>query len=263
MITAIRSFGLLAALMLSTLSAHAESNTLMQHLQHMRLASVGVMTDFFMYTGLEGDRKYARRMDSDMESFEVAIEKAREQSEGSAHAAEVEKIRQRWLSFARSLQANRDAVKDLGYADEQSVERLNRLNEDLVNQIGAVYQKIAGNTPADPMIEKTREMALLLQEMTTHYAASSSVTMDEEFLSQYRNSMQELTSAFEFRLNDLKSAANQRSTYVLMDNINNKWRFLRNSITRQHEMDVPFLVISYNDRIIRHLEELEGRIHSS
>ena len=103
---------------------------------------------------------------------------------------------------------------------------------------------------------------MLLQEMTTQYAASAAMDDSEVYLGEYKRTMQKMTSDFEFRLADLKAVAYQRSTHILMDNINSKWRFLRNSITRQHEMDVPFLVISYNDRIIRHLEELEGKIGS-
>lgn len=263
MIKTIRAMGLLAALLICSLPAKADTSILMQHLQHMRLASVGVMTDFFMYTGLEGDRKYYRRMSADMESFELALDKAVEHASGTPYAKDILSIRDDWRSFEQSLSVSRNAVKNQGYADSGMLEQLNRTNNQLAEQIGNVYVRVAGNVDTNPLVQKTREMAVLLQEMTTQYAASASADQNEDFLSKYRNDMQALTQDFEFKLSDLKRTAYQRSTFVLMDNINNKWRFLRNSITRQHEMDVPFLVISYNDRIIRHLEELETRISNS
>ncbi|MDO6805322.1 hypothetical protein Q4595_22910, partial [Wenyingzhuangia sp. 1_MG-2023] len=112
--------------------------------------------------------------------------------------------------------------------------------------ISTAYQQLAGESDTNPAIEKVRDMAMLLQEMTTQYAASAAMENSEVYLSEYKNTMQKMTSDFEFRLADLKVMTSQLSTDILMDNINSKWRFLRNSITRQHEMDVPFLVISYN-----------------
>ena len=52
----------------------------------------------------------------------------------------------------------------------------------------------------------------------------------------------------------LKSA----QTDVLMNSIHSKWRFMEQRIRNYNESTVPFLVVSYNDRIIEHLEELEA-----
>ncbi|WP_221799580.1 hypothetical protein [Oceanobacter mangrovi] len=259
----LRHAGVVLTLLICSFSANAATDQLMTHLQHMRLASVGIMTDFFMYTGLEGDRKYARRMQSDVESFETAMQKAIENASRNEHKNELNGIQNDWLAFTNSLNSNRNLIQNQGFPSVEMVNDLTRLNSSLTERIGSFYKLLAGNSDTNPLVQRTREMALMLQEMTTQYAASASMDHDANFLDEYQTSMQKLTSDFEFKLEDLRAQANAKSNYVLMDNINNKWRFLRNSITRQHEMDVPFLVISYNDRIIRHLEELEGKIGNS
>jgi|TARA_R110001592_G_scaffold89789_1_gene263853 hypothetical protein len=258
----LQSLGLALALLLTSVSSHAAANELMIQLQHMRLASIGVMTDFFMYTGLDGDSKYGRRMNADMESFNASLAQARENVASQELISHLNDIEQEWLSFTQSLNSNRNLVENQGFPSVQMVDELGRLNNALVTRISAAYHQVAGVSDTNPAIEKVRDMAMLLQEMTTQYAASAAMDDSEVYLGEYKRTMQKMTSDFEFRLADLKAVAYQRSTHILMDNINSKWRFLRNSITRQHEMDVPFLVISYNDRIIRHLEELEGKIGS-
>lgn len=258
-----QSLGFALALTLTSISSHADDNALMVQLQHMRLASIGVMTDFFMYTGLDGDSKYSRRMNTDMDSFNTSLAQAREGADGQQELIRhLNDIEDKWHHFTRSLNSNRNLVENQGFPSVQMVDELGRLNNTLVTRISTAYQQLAGESDTNPAIEKVRDMAMLLQEMTTQYAASAAMENSEVYLSEYKNTMQKMTSDFEFRLADLKVMTSQRSTDILMDNINSKWRFLRNSITRQHEMDVPFLVISYNDRIIRHLEELEGKIGS-
>ena len=49
-----------------------------------------------------------------------------------------------------------------------------------------------------------------------------------------------------------------QKTEVLMGSVKSKWRFMEERIKNYNENTVPFLVVSYNDRIIEHLEELES-----
>ena len=246
-------------LLVSSASASADADQLLIQLQHMRLASISAMTDFFMFAGLDADSKYERRMEADIESFRTAMTSARDMVAADKLASHLDAIETDWQAFQLSLNSNRNLVHSQGNTNAQVVEDMARLNNTLVTRINESYQNIAGAT-VNPAVEKARTMAMLLQEMTTKYAASAAMGKADVNMGEYKRSLQTMTMDFEFKLADLKSVAYRPQTYVLMDNINSKWRFLRNSITRQHEMDVPFLVISYNDRLIRHLEELEGKI---
>lgn len=232
----------------------------MINLQHMRLASISAMTDFFMFAGLDADRKYERRIEADIESFRQAMTAAREMVAADDLVQQLNGIDSDWQAFQMSLNSNRNLVNNQGSPNPQVVDEMARLNNTLVNRIGSAYQELAGNNEVNPAVEKARTMALLLQEMTTKYAASAALDKADVNMGEYKRSLQTMTLDFETKLADLKNVASRPQTTVLMNNINSKWRFLRNSITRQHEMDVPFLVISYNDRLIRHLEELEGKI---
>ncbi|MCY0966486.1 hypothetical protein [Parathalassolituus penaei] len=247
-------------LLVTSASASADAEQLLIQLQHMRLASISAMTDFFMFAGLDADSKYERRMDADVESFSQAMTSAREMVAADKLVTHLDAIDTDWQAFQLSLNSNRNLVHNQGATSAQVVEDLARLNNALVTRISESYQNIAGSNTINPAVEKARSMALLLQEMTTKYAASAALNKADVNMGEYKRSLQTMTMDFEFKLADLKSVAYRPQTYILMDNINSKWRFLRNSITRQHEMDVPFLVISYNDRLIRHLEELEGKI---
>lgn len=256
----LQSLCLTLTLIMTSASASASAEQLMIQLQHMRLASISAMTDFFMFAGLDADSKYERRMDADMEAFQQAMKTAKELVVADHSGSQLDSVNSDWQAFQLSLNSNRNLVHNLGATNAQVVTEMARLNNNLVTRISESYEKIAGTSSVDPVIEKARDMALLLQEMTTKYAASAAMDKADVNMGEYKRSLQTMTADFEFKLADLKTAAYRPQTSVLMDNINSKWRFLRNSITRQHEMDVPFLVISYNDRIIRHLEELEGKI---
>ena len=256
----LQSLCLSIALLMTSASAFASADQLMINLQHMRLASISAMTDFFMFAGLDADRKYERRIETDIEAFRQAMTTAREMVAADNLVKSLDAIESDWQAFHMSLNSNRNLINNQGSPNPQVVDEMARLNNALVTRINDAYKGIVGDSEVNPAIEKARTMALLLQEMPTKYAASAALDKGDINMGEYKRSLQTMTPDFETKLADLKNVASRPQTSVLMNNINSKWRFLRNSITRQHEMDVPFLVISYNDRLIRHLEELEGKI---
>ena len=60
----------------------------------------------------------------------------------------------------------------------------------------------------------------------------------------------------------LKEMAKDKRSQVILDSIGSKWGFMERSIRNYNENSVPFLVVSYNDRIVGHLQELDDLYHN-
>jgi len=108
-------------------------------------------------------------------------------------------------------------------------------------------------------VEKARDLALLMEEITSQYAARGTTNLGQVFMGSYERTLTDMADDFHQQLQALEEMVRQGQNDVLMNNVNSKWRFMEERIKNYNENTVPFLVVSYNDRIIEHLEELERR----
>lgn len=239
----------------------ADPNQLLSHFQHMRLASISSLSNFFMFSGLNADQKYERRMMKDLEEFSKALEAARGMVAGGAPGEHLQNIESKWKAYTDKLSAHQKIVADMGQISSEESVALGTQGNSLTAAINKAYEDIAATGRPNPKVEEARSLAILLQEMTTQYAASGALGDAEAFhTGEYKRSMADMTKAFADNLGKLSSKARNLNTGVLLDDINSKWGMLSKSLNNQDGNGVPFLIISYNDRIIHHLEELEGMV---
>ena len=248
------------ALTLATVASHASPEQLLSHLQHMRLSSISSMSNFFMFSGLNADQKYERRMMKDLSAFTEAMEEAQGLVAGGTPSEHMGKIESDWKAYMAKLTAHQKVVADMGQIDGAESMALGTLCNTLSASITKAYEDVAAEAGTSPEVQKARDLAVLLQEMTTQYAASGSVGNADFHTGEYKRSMSDMTKTFSSSLGQLSSKARNANTNVLLDDIASKWSMLSRSLGNQDGNGVPFLIISYNDRIIHHLEELEGMV---
>ena len=68
----------LVVLLLLSQAALATPQQLLTDLQHMRLAATNAVTNFYMFSGLDADSKYERRIDQSMKNFNDSLTSARQ-----------------------------------------------------------------------------------------------------------------------------------------------------------------------------------------
>jgi len=132
----------------------------------------------------------------------------------------------------------------------QYAERFGMTNTHFVNATG---------WPADDHYTTARDLALLMEEITSQYAARGTTNLGQVFMGSYERTLTDMAEDFHKQLQALEGMVRSEQNDILMNSVNSKWRFMEERIRNYNENTVPFLVVSYNDRIVEHLEELESR----
>lgn len=255
----INAIGIAFTLLLASQLAAASPQQLMDHLHTMRLASTEAITGFYMYSGLDANRRYERRIDVSQDRFEQALEKATQFATLSQVNDELEQISQDWQRIKKLMTENRDDMRNQGFPNVRLVDQMGRYNLDMVESIGQTYEKVQTNSGVkpNPMVDRIRTLALLMEEMTSQYSARSTSNLGQVFVGFHNRTLAEMADDFHAQLTELQNLINDPKTDNLMNSINSKWRFLERSVRNYNENTVPFIVISFNDRIIQDFSELE------
>jgi intein-encoded DNA endonuclease-like protein len=104
-------------------------------------------------------------------------------------------------------------------------------------------------------------MALLMEEITSQYAARGTSISGVVFVGVQKQTLSEMADKFQSDYLALAEMAKDKRSQVILDSIGSKWAFMERSIRNYNENSVPFLVVSYNDRIVGHLQELDDLYH--
>src|SRR5690606_36678055 len=140
------------------------------------------------------------------------------------------------------------------------VDEMGRLSTEIGNKASAAYdllQERSGIKPG-PLVQKTRHLALLMEEITSQYAARGTSNLGQVFMGNYDRSLTEMAEECQKCLRELGTQVESAQTDGLMHSTHSKWRFLEDRIRNYHQSSVPLLVVCYNARIIEHLEKLEA-----
>lgn len=258
---AVFNFVRAVTLLLVSQVALATPQQLLADLQHMRLSATNAVTNFYMFSGLDADSKYERRIDQSMTRFSRALDDARQLAPLNSIGDEVAAIEADWKQLSGLMTTNRNDMLRQGFPNVRLVDEMGRKSAEIVTKTSAVYNQLlqsSGIRP-DPVVQKARDLALLMEEITSQYAARGTSNLGQVFMGSYERSLTEMAEDFQKQLDELEAIVKAPENDILMDNVKNKWRFMEERIRNYNENTVLFLVVSYNDRIIEHLEELESR----
>lgn len=255
----INAIGLAFTLLVSTQFVAASPQQLMDHLHTMRLASTEAITGFYMYSGLDANRRYERHIDVSQERFDQAYEQALQFAPMSRVQNEFNDLDEDWQRIKKLMTENRDDMRNKGFPNVRLVDEMGRHNLEMVEKIGQTYQKVQTNSGVkpNPMVDRIRSLALLMEEMTSQYSARSTSNLGQVFVGFHNRTLAEMADDFHAQLTELQHLINDPKTDNLMNSINSKWRFLERSVRNYNENTVPFIVIIFNDRIIQDFAELE------
>ncbi|MCA6062278.1 hypothetical protein [Thalassolituus marinus] len=251
----------LALLALISQAALATPQQLMTDLQHMRLAATNAVTNFYMFSGLDADSKYERRIEQSMGKFEESLGSARQLAPLNGLGEQVGAIEADWNRLSELMNINRNDMLTQGFPNVRLVDEMGRKSAEIVAKVTGAYELIQESSGIRPsaVVEKARDLALLMEEITSQYAARGTTNLGQVFMGNYKRTLTEMAEDFQKELDSLDAMVKAPQNDALMGSVKSKWRFMEERIKNYNENTVPFLVVSYNDRIIEHLEELENR----
>ncbi len=245
---------------LSLLATHvfASPQQLLTNVHQLRLLSTESLTNFYMYSGLDADTKYGKKINNNLESFAKILENIRQLPAADGISDSMGDIEESWAKFDKLIRINYNDMKDQGFPNIRLVDEMGKTNAVLLKIITKAYEDAKVSTGITPpaAVETARNLAMTMEEITSQYAARGTSNLGQVFMGSYERSLEQMAVAFRTDLVNLKQQVNQESSQRILRAIDSKWSFMERSIKNYNENTVPFLVTSYSERIIMNLEEL-------
>lgn len=256
-LTAISSFVL--SLLLTT-QAVGNSDDALKSIYEMRTISFGILGDYYMFSGLEGDSRYNREIEGGIKRFESHMGKITADGTPTAKLSTLAKAVSTWQQYKDLLETNRADFLTQGYANARDVDKLTKKASELNDVLGEMYTALASENQfkVTELTQHTRDMGLIIQTITAEYAARSTSSLGQVMVININEGgMDEQGKAFKGLLDKLSAVAkNDKKMHRIMDQVAIKWAFIAKSIANYNENAVPFIVNSYGDRITQNLESV-------
>lgn len=250
----------LAFFTLSAPAASAETGTILRKLHDMRLETLGILSDYFMFSGLEGDSKYSRQMENGIKGFESNLADITRNNAMDASLPSTAAVIQSWQDFKKLLDTNRADFMVRGYADTRLVDELSKNAISLSKALEKAYEneKTSKKFNVSEWTENCREMAIIIQTITAEYSARSTSNLGQVFMGNIsEGGMDKQAERFNVLLAKVQKApAGDANISKLLDQVLVKWEFISRSIKNYNENAVPFIVNTYGERIATNLETI-------
>lgn len=242
-----------------SVSSWATPQQLLSDFQQVRLNAAASMTNFYMYSGLDLDSRYKQRLMQNREYFIQAFASAEKLANANQLTQEVTEIKKLWQTFDKLTQENLADMEKQGFPNVRLVGEMDSASQQLISTASAARDQLYENSGVSPnkVVKQARELALLMERITSQYAARGTSNLGQVFVGSSEQTLTEMGDEFAGKLKQLKLDAKSNSTEDILNSIQSKWNFIESRIKNYNENAVVFLVVSYNDRIIAHLQELE------
>lgn len=249
------------ALALFCTPSWATPQQMLSDLQLVRLNAAASMTNFYMYTGLDLDSRYKQRLEQNHARFTQAFTSAEKIAAANSLTTEVAELKSTWQKFDQLVNDNLREMERQGFPNVRLVDDMGNTSNQLIEMATAARDKLyeSSGIKASEVVTLSRELALLMERITAQYAARGTSNLGQVFVGNSEQTLPEMAEVFAKELQKLNKAATFPGSENILNSIQSKWRFMEERIRNYNQNAVVFLVVSYNDRIIEHLQELEAQ----
>ncbi len=257
-LTALKSLLLITFSLFIAVQVHATPQQLLANVHKLRLLSTESLTNFYMYSGLDADSKYGKKIIDNLDAFNKTFELTRQLPAADGIEDSISTIDTSWQQFEELIRINYNDMETQGFPNVRLVDEMGKVNASLLKSLTKAYEDAKISTGITPpvAVETARTLAMTMEEITSQYAARGTSNLGQVFMGSYERSLEQMADAFRIELVNLKSQVNPESSKRILRAIDSKWNFMERSIKNYNENTVPFLVTSYSERIIMNLEEL-------
>lgn len=254
--------GLILSLFIAMHPATANSDTsdALESIYQMQVITYSILGDYYMFSGLEGDSRYARDIDAGIKRFETLTGELTAPGNPTAKLESLGKALTHWQEYKKLIETNRVDFLTQGYANGRLLNDLGSKVVELKDSLQSVYTGLLEKTKfkLSNQTKQTREMGLIIQTITAEYAARSTSSLGQVMVIDINEGgMDGQAKIFDKLLTQLKESSKpEKRIYKLTDQIGVKWSFINKSVSNYNENAVPFIVSTYGDRITQNLESI-------
>jgi hypothetical protein len=249
---------LIIALSVFSLQAFATPQELLSNVHKLRLLSTESITNFYMYSGLDADSKYGKKIIRNLTAFEKILAKTHTLPASDGITDSLNEVDASWNEFNKLIRLNYNDMETQGFPNVRLVDEMGKNHATLLKSLSKAYDDAQVSTGTKPplVVETARTLAVTMEEITSQYAARGTSNLGQVFMGSYERSLDQMAVAFRTDLASLKEQIDPNDSQNILRAIDSKWNFMERSIKNYNENTVPFLVTSYSERIIMNLEEI-------
>jgi hypothetical protein len=260
--------GLLLGLcmIMHTSAANSDTSEALESLYQMQALALGALGNYYMFSGLEGDTRYSRKMDKDIKHFEENIGTLTSAGNTVADTESLAKSLAIWQEYKTLLETNRTDILTAGFANARLAGELPIKVSELNNSLKNLYDKTIKDTRYKLSSEtaKTRKMGLIIKSIVAEYLSRSTSNVVISSITINEGGIEAQAKIFDKLLTSLHKASESDSRiYKLTDKIAVKWSFISKSVANYNENTVPFIISTNGDRITKSLKEIGDHFETS
>jgi hypothetical protein len=217
----------------------------------MRLNITGSLGDFYLLYGVVADPAHAASIGQRIARVDAQLGRL-ETGADSALQSALEQLQPHWQDYRALLSATAAQLQHKQLPEGGAIAELIRLNRRLVSLCDDLSSQITRTQALPP--DHSRELEVRLQSLTTDYIAHS---IGANSLGGDAPAIDAQSKAFAAGLHRLSQQPGQAAErQQLLQNIEQKWRYIEPSLLNYRENSVPSLVNRYSARIIAELHQL-------
>lgn len=212
-----------------------------RNLQQLETLSYKAATSFYLYSVLNRDPSQLKRMQSELASGDVMVQKIG-----------IGGITSRWNDLKRATTTAKFTSE--GVADNPSINAVDAALSTLTQNLRSLEteQRNAGNIATDKMADLLYDQYVLMQVMTAAYLRKSADYFGGAIVATQGPQVEidQLAIKFSSQLDQLnKHYGKNPQVSPMLKEITTKWTFIKRSFMNFNQDNVPFIVGRYNEQI--------------
>lgn len=234
-----------AVMPLSAQAAISEAN-----LAKLELGIWKVRANFHMYTVMEGNQKYDKRLNAAIQEARRAMQSLSRNAEGNDELTLVKELQSQFGRFQEAAKSNTYASQ--GYTSSYVIQDVNDIPAIMQENINAFSGGSSGE------YDDILKMAAHLQHMSSEYlklAAAPTGGMATGS-GEGRIEFEDAVPVFEDMLAQAKKKhSGDEAMARALKRVDTKWHFIRGSMMKFYENAVPFLIYRYTAQMTDTLDQ--------
>ncbi|VXC53175.1 conserved exported hypothetical protein [Pseudomonas sp. 8Z] len=231
------------------------------HVHQMRLAVQQSLGDFYMFSSMDADQRYARMINTSLQQAQAKLDTPSTMP-GEDSATLRARLASEWQHYQDTLQGLMETMRKQGFTDLQPVASMADSNRQLMETAQTLYLKIQQESGyvVPTLTQQSRELSLLMQGIAVDYASRSASVGASFFGGGEEHALDEQVRLLATRLDTLTQAKqNTPKIRAELGNIANKFHYIEKSLLNYNQNTVPFLVSKYSNSIIEELENVAAQ----
>jgi len=256
----------LTLLAFTSLAARAQdtADDFLSDLHRFRIANYMALDAFYRFSA-DTDTNTLNEIVVSINTANDAMNTVSASSDKLLSQQQIESMNQEFDRFKALMRDNINDVRKTGYPELRLVSDMANQAQTMNNMATELYLAAQQNTRsnADPRVEAARSAAVKMAQMMTKYSVRSNTAVTQTFQgSATEKTLDEQAREFEALLASVADGAQNGELVQILDDLQAKWAFIRNSYINYNENNVGFVIGRYSKSILtglsRAIELLEA-----